>query len=108
MIDSPDGFVILKLESKQSALIEAVQSEITPILQQQRKAEKLQSAGKDVTAEFNLAYLGAPTAPELFPPQTPTQVSPSRATPPDARPRSPLRRRMPMGGQGVRGFPPQQ
>jgi hypothetical protein len=108
MMDSPDGFVLLKLESKQYVPIEDAQAQIKPILQQQRKAEKLQSAAKDVTAEFNLAYLGTPTAPELFPPQAPTQVSPSRATPPDVRPRSPLRRRMPMGGQGMRGFPPQQ
>jgi hypothetical protein len=108
MIDSPDGFAILKLESKQYVPIEVAQPEIMPILQQQRKAEKLQSAAKDVTAEFNLAYLGTPTAPELFPPQAPTQVATSRPTPPDMRPRSPLRRRMPMGGQGVRGFPPQQ
>jgi len=108
MIDSPDGFVCLKLESKQYVPIEDAQAEIKPILQQQRKAEKLQGAAKDVTAEFNLAYLGTPTAPELFPPQAPTQASTSRATPPDARPRSPLRRRTPMGGQGMRGFPPQQ
>jgi hypothetical protein len=108
MIDSPDGFAILKLESKQYVPIEVAQPEIMPILQQQRKAERLESAAKDVTAEFNLAYLGTPTAPELFPPQAPTQVATSRPTPPDARPRSPLRRRMPMGGQGLRGFPPQQ
>jgi len=108
MIDSPDGFVLLKLESKQNVPIELAQPEIMPILQQLRKAEKLQSAAKDVTADFNLAYLGIPTAPELFPPQAPTQESTSRATPPEARPRSPLRRRMPMGGQGMRGFPPPQ
>jgi peptidyl-prolyl cis-trans isomerase C len=106
MIDSPDGFVILKLESKQYVPIEVAQQEIKPILQQQRKAEKLESAAKDVTADFNLAYLGTPTAPELFTPQEPTQLSTSRATPPDPRPRSPLRRRMPMGGQGLGGFPP--
>jgi hypothetical protein len=107
IIDSPDGFVFLKLESKEYVPIEDAQSEIKPILQQQRKAEKLQSAAKGVTADFNLAYLGTPTAPELFTPQAPTQVSASRGTPPDVRPRSPLRRRMPMGGQGLRGFPPQ-
>jgi len=107
MIDSPDGFVILKLESKQYVPIENAEPEIKPILQQQRKAQKLQSAAKNVTADFNLAYLGMPTAPELFPPQAPTQGSPSRVTPPDARPRSPLRRRMPLGGQAPRGFPPQ-
>jgi hypothetical protein len=107
MIDSPDGFVILKLQSKQYKPIENAEPEIKPILQQQRKAQKLQSAAKNVTADFNLAYLGMPSAPELFPPQAPTQVSPSRATPPDARPRSPLRRRMPLGGQAPRGFPPQ-
>jgi hypothetical protein len=107
MVDSPDGFVILKLESKQYVPIEVAQSEIKPILQQQRKVQKLQSAAKDVTADFNLAYLGTPTAPELFLPQAPTQVSPSRAATPDVRPRSPLRRRMP-SSQRPRGFPPQQ
>jgi len=108
MIDSPEGFVLLKLESKQYSPIEVVQSEIRPILQQQRKTQKLQTAAKNVTADFNLAYLGTPTAPELFPPQAPTQPSASRATPQDARPHSPLRRRVPMGSQGLRGFPPQQ
>jgi parvulin-like peptidyl-prolyl cis-trans isomerase-like protein len=106
VLSSPDGFVILKLESKEFVPIEVAQSEFKPFLQQQRKAEALQNAAKNVTAEFNLAYLGTAAAPELFPPQAPSETSALKAPPPDAQPRPPVRRRMPFTPPGVPGLPP--
>jgi len=85
--------------------IEVAQSEFKPILQQQRKAEALQSAAKNVTAEFNLAYLGTGTAPELFLPQAPSETLALKARP-DSQPRPPVRRRMPFARPGVPGLPP--
>jgi hypothetical protein len=104
-LSSPDAFVILKLESKEYVPIEVAQSEFKPILQQQRKAEALQSAAKNVTAEFNLAYLDTGTAPELFLPQAPSETLALKARP-DSQPRPPVRRRMPFPRPGVPGLPP--
>ncbi len=106
VLSSQDGFVILKLESKEFVPIEVAQPEFMPFLQQQRKAEALQSAAKNVTAEFNLAYLGTAAAPELFPPQAPSETLALKASPPDSQPRAPLRRRMPFVPPGVPGLPP--
>ena len=105
VLSSPDAFAILKLESKEYVPIEVAQSEFKPILQQQRKAEALQSAAKNVTAEFNLAYLGTATAPELFPPQAPSETLALKARP-DSQLRPPVRRRMPFARPGVPGLPP--
>jgi len=57
-----------------------------PFLQQQRKAEALQSAAKNVAAEFNPAHLGTVTAPELFLPQAPSETFALKA-PPGSQPR---------------------
>ena len=105
VLSSPDAFAILKLESKEYVPVEVAQSEFKPILQQQRKAEALQSAAKNVTAEFNLAYLGTGTAPELFLPQAPSETLALKARP-DSQPRPPVRRRMPFARPGVPGLPP--
>jgi hypothetical protein len=106
VLNSPDALVILKLESKQSMPVDLAQAEIKPILQRERLEQALQSAAKNVTAEFNLAYLGTTTAPNLFLPQAPSETSASRVPPPDWRSRTPFRRRMPTGPQGFRGLPP--
>ena len=105
VLSSPDAFVILKLESKEYVPIEVAQLEFKPFLQQQRKAEALQSAAKNVTAEFNLEYLGTATAPELFLPQAPSERSALRA-PADAQPRPPVRRRGPFARPGVPALTP--
>ena len=105
MINSPDGFVILKLESKQSVPIESAQGEIRPILQRERKAQELQNAAKDVTAEFNLDYLGVSTQPELFVPPAVTQGPASKAAPPELRPRAPIRRRAPVNAEAPKVLP---
>ncbi len=106
VLNSREGFVILKLESKTLVPIELAQSEFKPILQQQRKAEALQSAAQNVTAEFNLTYLGTATAPELFPAQAPSETLALKAPPPDSQPRAPFRRRMPISPRGLGGLPP--
>jgi parvulin-like peptidyl-prolyl cis-trans isomerase-like protein len=106
VLSSPDAFVILKLESKEVVPIEVAQSEFKPFLQQQRKVEALQSAAKNVTAEFNLAYLGTATAPELFPPQAPSETVALKTPPPNLQPHPRVRRRMPFVPPGGAGLPP--
>ena len=106
MLDSPDAYVILKLESKQPISIELAQPEIKPVLQRERKAKGLEDATKNVSADFNLAYLGVPSAPELFVPPTTGQPSDSRVVDSPMRSRAPVRSRMPLAGGAPRGFPP--
>jgi hypothetical protein len=105
MLNSPDAFVILKLESKEPIPIESAASEIKPIVQQLRKTEVLQMAEKNVTADFNLAYLGMSSTPELFVPPAAGQAPALRAAGPELRPRVPVRRRAPMGAELPKGFP---
>jgi hypothetical protein len=105
MVNSPDGFVILKLESKQAVPIEIAEREIKPILQRERMAQELQNAAKDVTAEFNLDYLGVSTQPELFVPPAVTQAPVSKAAPPELRPRAPIRRRAPVNAEAPKVLP---
>jgi hypothetical protein len=105
VLNSPDAFVILKLESKRFVPIGQAQSEFKPFLQQRRKTEALQSDSKNVTAKFNLAYVGTATAPELFLPQAPPETVALKA-PSDSHPHPPVRRRMPFAPPGVAGLPP--
>ena len=106
MLDSPDAYVILKLESKQPVPIELAQSEIKPVLQRERKAKGLEDATKNVSADFNLAYLGVQSPPELFVPPTTGQPPDSRVADSPMRSRAPVRSRMPSGAGAPRGFPP--
>jgi hypothetical protein len=107
-ITSPEGFDLLKLEAKRPVPIDLVRAEIESRLQRQRKAQELETAAKDVKAEFNLAYLGVPAPPDIFQPATLPQLTGAGATVPDPLARPPVRRRMPMNTQGLKGFPPLQ
>jgi hypothetical protein len=66
-MQDPNGdYKIFKLESRHSVPIEIAQPEINTILQKERMQQQLRSAAGDVTAQFNLEYLGLSQAPELF------------------------------------------
>ena len=106
MVNAPDAYVILKLESKQPVPLEVAEPEIKPILQREQKSQELRNAAKNVAADFNLAYLGLPSAPELFVPPDSAQPPELAGAPSPLRPRAPNRPRMPMGAQVPRGFPP--
>ncbi len=68
VFDSFSGLVILKLESKRTKPLESVQSEISSILQRLRVRQELQQASQGVKAQFNPAFMGLSSVPDLFPP----------------------------------------
>jgi hypothetical protein len=104
VLNSQDAFIILKLESKHPVPIETAQSEIKTILQQERMTQELQTAAKNVNAQFNLAYQGMPSAPELFLPPATAQPSLPKGITSDLRSRAP-RRRVPVSAQRPRVLP---
>jgi len=67
VLDLPNAFVILRLDSKKTLPAPLVLNEINPILQANRMRTELQDTGKNIKADFNLKYLEMATAPELFP-----------------------------------------
>src|SRR6202790_2800016 len=103
ILDSPDSFVIVKLESKHTLPIEIVEPEIKASLQQERMAQELQSAAKNVKADFNLAYLDIPAAPELFIPSAIAKPSASNGIAADLR--TTPRHRKQLSSQGLKGLP---
>ena len=68
VIESQDGFLILKLESKELIPIEEARPEILSFLQRERTQRELRDVTESAKAHFNPAYLDMPTAPDLFPP----------------------------------------
>jgi len=95
VMESPGAFVILKLDSKQSIPIETAGSEIKAILRQARLEQEIQSASKNVKAQFNLTYLEMPAAPELFVAPALARPGVVPGTPPNGRSRKWPPRRMP-------------
>jgi hypothetical protein len=89
VIETFSGFVIFKMESKETLPFDTVEPEIVSALQKGQKQREIQKAGKSVTADFNLAYMGLNAQPELFPP---TGINPA-ASDAAARARMMSRRR---------------
>jgi hypothetical protein len=109
--ESPEAFIVLKLVSKQSIPLTSVQAEIKSLLQQQHLKQELQTASEGVKGQFNLVYLGVPTAPELFPSSGLARTSSSMlGKAPDARQRTMARRRRvsPPGAVPAPASPPAQ
>jgi hypothetical protein len=105
VLESGGALVILKLESKQSIPIESAGPEIKSILQRDRLQQELQSAGNDVKAQFNLKYLGMPSAPELFAPSALVQPGAKSETASNLHSRMRSRRRMPPSANGMPVLP---
>jgi|SRR3974390_387347 len=66
VIDSYTNLVILKLVSKRTAPFDSVTPEIRSGLKPALLKREIQSASENVSAEFNLQYLGVSAQPELF------------------------------------------
>jgi hypothetical protein len=95
VIDSYTNLVILKLVSKHTASFDSVTPEIRSGLKPALLKREIQSASENVSAEFNLQYLGMSAQPELFP-LTGNALALSEArTSPRARNRTLSQRRMP-------------
>jgi parvulin-like peptidyl-prolyl cis-trans isomerase-like protein len=67
VLDSFGGLVILKLISRGPVPMETLRAEIVSAIRQDRLEHARQAAQGSVKADFNLAYLGVQTPPDLFP-----------------------------------------
>jgi len=99
VVDAPGAFEVLKLVSVKPVPLESVREEIKSALTNGHLQLIMKDATKDVTANFNLAYLNVPTAPELF-------LSPSLRSP-NGAPAAPggMQRRPAMRPGQQRPFP---
>ena len=96
VIDSYTSLVILKLISKQTAPFDSVMPEIRSELKPALLKREIQNATKNISAEFNLKYVGLSTQPVLFPLSgSALALSPS-ATSREARKRPSSRRHLPV------------
>ena len=100
--ETPDAFYFLKLVSTGKEPLESVTPEIKAMLRQQRMEKELQGASEKVKAEFNLTYLGTPSAPQLFPAPEPKQPTAANSKQEEARWRA-ARHRRPMMQPGQSG-----
>jgi len=98
-------FVILKLESKQAISMEAARQEINAILRREHTQQELRNATQSAKAQFNLKYLGMPSAPELFPPPVLAQLPAQQGMQPNSVSRMPPRRWMPSRARGMTVLP---
>jgi len=94
VLDSPDAFVVLKLESKKILSLEDAKPEIAPFLQRERAQREIGDATESGKTQFNLQYFGLQSAPELFPPPQVTGLAGERGTQSDFAQRAGARRPM--------------
>lgn len=83
----PSGYIIYKVESKQTLPLENVKEEISREIYRQKMEEKIKSVQASVKPEFNAQYFGVPPqAPQAGggrpTGQIPVQPSPARSTAP--------------------------
>lgn len=95
VIDSYTNLVILKLASKHTASFDSVTPEILSGLKPALLKREIQTASENVSAEFNLQYLGMSTQPELFPLSGNALALSEARTSPRARNRTLSQGRMP-------------
>jgi hypothetical protein len=106
VLDSPDAFVVLKLESKKILSLEDAKPEIVPFLQRERAQLEIRDATESGKAEFNLQYFGLQSAPGLFPPPQVTGLAGARGAQSVFAQRMAPRRRMPPRRREATILPP--
>ena len=94
VLESPNAFVVLKLESKEILSLEDAKPEIIPFLQRERAEQQIRDATESGKTQFNLQYFGLASAPELFPPPQVTGLTDERMTQSDFSQRTRTRRPM--------------
>lgn len=92
VLDTPNAFVILKLETKKMLSPEEAAPEIVPFLQRERAKQVIRSAADSGKAQFDLQYFGLSSAPELFPPPQVTGLAGERGKQSDFAHRTAARR----------------
>ncbi|HEX2661797.1 MAG TPA: hypothetical protein VHM93_03110 [Candidatus Acidoferrum sp.] len=95
VIDSYTNLVILMLVSKHTASFDSMTPEIRSGLKPALLKREIQSASENVSAEFNLQYLGMSAQPELFPLSGNALALSEARTSPRARNRTLSQRRTP-------------
>ena len=101
VVEAQGAFEVLKLVSLQTVPLDSVHADIKAALTNGHLQLLMKDATKNVTANFNLAYLNLPTAPELF--LSPTLRGPTK---PGAGPAMQEGRSNPGGMQHRRPMPP--
>lgn len=94
--ETAEALYFLKVVSTGKDPLESVEPEIKATLRQKRLQEELQGASAKVKGEFNLTYLEAVSAPELFPAPATKQMSAAAGKPVDPRWRAMRQRRSAM------------
>jgi hypothetical protein len=92
VLDTPNAFVILKLETKKMLSPEEAAPEIVPFLQRERAKQVIRNATDSGKAQFDLQYFGLLSAPELFPPPQVTGLAGERGMQSDFAQRAAPRR----------------
>jgi hypothetical protein len=101
VVDAPGAFEVLKLVSVKPVPLDSVREEIKSALTNGHLQLIMKDATKDVTANFNLAYLSLPSPPELFLSPSLRSLSGAPAMPPGGM----QRRRPGMNPGQQRPFP---
>lgn len=78
LIDSPNAFTILKLESKQLIPFDIAKPEILTLLQHDRTHDEILKVTGVANAQFNLKYFGLLAPPDILPPPQVAGVAPEQ------------------------------
>jgi len=106
VVDTPGAFEVLKLVSMKPIPLDSVRAELKTALTNGHLQLLMKDATKDVSANFNLAYLSLPSAPELFlPPSLRSPNGASAVAPGTAQGSGGMPRRRPGMEPGQRAFP---
>jgi hypothetical protein len=104
VLDSPNAFVVLKLESKKVVSLDDAKPEIVTLLQRERAKQALRDTTESAKAQFNLQYFGLLSVPELFPPPQVAGLAGEAGMQSDSPQRTVTRRPMPRR-RGMTAFP---
>ena len=77
VLDLPASYAVFKVESKEPVALQFVRQDIEAALRAEQLKTAIARAGKKITSEFNLKYLGLASQPDIFA-QTPATVPASR------------------------------
>jgi hypothetical protein len=69
VLNLPASLAIMKVQSRDTTLIEPVRKDIASMLRRDRIQAALAKAGKSITTQFNTDYLNLPSQPDLFGPK---------------------------------------
>jgi len=75
VLETPSAFLVLRMDAKESLPLDTVRTEILGTLRRERVQHEIEKASLGSDAEFNLRFLGMPSAPAIFPPPEIVQLA---------------------------------